>query len=117
MPSPPPCNDKIFKEGHSAIVLDGCSYRVEQWVQAVAKASGQAVDWHYSGGRANVLYLGDFEKVEAAIAKLLPDLGDTPDKDAGHSCRCSGKKHDPMSVLARPNNGSQHGLYRDGDLG
>jgi hypothetical protein len=53
-PSPPPCNDKVFKEGHSAVILDGCSHRVEEWVKAVAKESGQAVDWHYSGGRANV---------------------------------------------------------------
>lgn len=117
MPAPPPCNDRVFKEGHSAVILDGCSHRVEEWVHAVAKESGQAVDWHYSGGRANVLYLGDFTKVQAAIEKLLPKLGETPEKEQGHSCRCGGKKHDPMSVLARPSAAGNHGLYRDGDLG
>lgn len=116
MAEPPPCNDKIFKQGHSAIILDGCSHRVEEWVQAVAKESGQPVDWHYSGGRANVLYLGDFKKVQAAIEKLLPKLEETPAK-TNTSCRCSGEKHGAMSVLARPSGAQDHGLYRDGDLG
>jgi hypothetical protein len=116
MPSPPPCNDKVFKKGHSAIILDGCSHRVEKWVKAVAKESGQAVDWHYSGGRANVLYVGDFKKVQAAIEKLLPELEKAPSKE-GHSCRCLGPKHGAMSVLARPSLGDDHGPYRDGDLG
>jgi hypothetical protein len=47
------------------------------------RESGQPVDWHYSGGRANVLYLGDFTKVQAAIEKLLPELEQTPRQGVG----------------------------------
>ncbi len=111
---PAPCKPDIFKNGHSIVVLDGCSYRVEQWVKAVAKESGQPVDWHYTGGRANVLYLGDYDKIQAAIKTLTPELAKTPPvKD--HSCRCAGPDHDAMSILASygPNT---HGPYRAGDL-
>ncbi len=112
--SPPECKPDIFMNGHSIVVLDGCSYRVEQWVKAVAKLSGQPVDWHYTGGRANVLYLGDYDKVQAAIKTMTPDLAMTPPvKD--HSCRCGGKHHDAMSILASYGPGV-HGPYRAGDL-
>lgn len=109
---PAPCDTNVFEKGHSAIVLDGCSFRVEEWVQSVAKASGQLVDWHYSGGRANVLYVGDFEAVAAAIDELLPRLEDAVKKTAGHSCRCVGDLHDPMVVLERPTKAGEYGLYR-----
>lgn len=42
--------------------------------------SGVSVDWHYSGGVAQVLYLGDEEsrkKVEEAIEELAPKLKGT----------------------------------------
>lgn len=50
------CNEKIFAHGHSVATLDACRHRAESWVQQVASLSGQSVDWHYSGGIANVLY-------------------------------------------------------------
>jgi hypothetical protein len=58
-PDPPPCNPEIFKNGRTVCVLDGSSNAVERWVQSVAKKANAQVDWHYSGGRANVLHLGD----------------------------------------------------------
>lgn len=77
-------------------------YRAEQWIQAVAKESGQRVDWHYSGGRVNVLYLGDHAKVVAAITKLTPDLLAPMAKDPLIACRCgSAKEHDQCSLLSR----------------
>ena len=76
-PTPPPCNPDIFKNGRGICVLDGSSNAVESWVQAVAKKADAQVDWHYSGGRANVLHLGDDEsrqRVLNAIEELEGDL-------------------------------------------
>ena len=58
-PDPAPCNPEIFKKGRGVCVIDGSSNAVERWVQSVAKKANAQVDWHYSGGRANVLHLGD----------------------------------------------------------
>lgn len=66
-PTPEPCNSDIFKNGEGVCVLDGRSSAVERWVQAVAKKASSQVDWHYSGGRANVLHLGD----EASRQRVL----------------------------------------------
>jgi hypothetical protein len=68
----PPCDPEVFKTGKSIIVLSGWTRDIEPWVQSIAAASGQPVDWHFSGGRANVLYLGDRAKVEQAIRDNPP---------------------------------------------
>src|ERR1700722_3726081 len=59
----PPCDPQIFKDGHSIAVLDACGVRAEQWVKAVGYMSCQRVDWHYTAGRVNVLYIGDHAMV------------------------------------------------------
>ena len=66
-PTPPPCNPKIFKHGTGVCVVDGSSNAVERWVKAVAKKANAQVDWHYSGGRANVLHLGDDESRQRVL--------------------------------------------------
>ena len=66
-PTPPPCNTKIFKHGTGVCVVDGRSNAVERWVKAVAKKANAQVDWHYSGGRANVLHLGDNESYQRTL--------------------------------------------------
>lgn len=66
-PTPPPCNPEIFKNGKGVCVLDGSSNAVERWVRAVAKKANAQVDWHYSGGRANVLHLGDDESRQCVL--------------------------------------------------
>lgn len=66
-PTPPNCNEEIFKNGTGVCVLDGSSNVVERWVQAVAKKANAQVDWHYSGGRANVLHLGDDESRQRVL--------------------------------------------------
>lgn len=79
-PTPPPCNPDIFENGRGVCVVDGSSNAVERWVQAVAKKADAQVDWHYSGGRANVLHLGDDasrERVLSAIQELEPELKGT----------------------------------------
>lgn len=74
MSAPTPCNDDIFKNGTSVMTADtgptgGC-HIFEEWVVAVAKKSGQPVDWHYSGGIAQVLALGDLEAVRVAMEEV-----------------------------------------------
>lgn len=71
-PTPPPCDDEVFEKGHVVFLGDGVSSnRMEAWVQEVAKESGQRVDWHFVGGRATVKALGDLEKVQHALDKLM----------------------------------------------
>lgn len=67
------CDKEVYNNGSLIFVTHTMSSaRVEEWVQAVAKESGQKVDWHYVGGRAQILFLGDQEKVAAALIKLRP---------------------------------------------
>ncbi len=66
-PTPPDCNPDIFKKGEGLCIVDGSSNAVERWVQAVAKKADAQVDWHYCGGRANVLHLGDAESRQRAL--------------------------------------------------
>jgi hypothetical protein len=67
------CDIEVFKNGEPVVLLDGSSESVEQWVQEIARISGSRVDWHYSGGIAQVLHLGDRAsrcRVEKAITSL-----------------------------------------------
>ncbi len=76
-PTPPPCDSKIFEKGRGVCILEGSSNAVETWVKAVAQRANAQVDWHYSGGRANVLHLGDDESRERvlnAIDELKAEL-------------------------------------------
>ena len=85
-------------------------------MQSVAKESGQQVDWHYSGGIANVLYIGDHAKVLAAVKKLRPMLERSTIRSATDSCRCDVHKpgHDPGRVI-QVYGPQAHGPYRAGD--
>ncbi len=69
-PTPAPCDREIFLKGEPIAFLDGPSNAVERWVRAIAEKAKARVDWHYSGGTAQVLFLGDREsraRVHAAI--------------------------------------------------
>lgn len=79
-PTPAPCNPDIFEKGKGVCVVDGRSNAVERWVQKIAKTADARVDWHYSGGRANVLHLGGDEsrqRVLQAINDLEGELDGT----------------------------------------
>jgi hypothetical protein len=79
-PTPAPCNPDIFQKGTGICVVDGRSNAVERWVQSIAKKANAQVDWHYSGGRANVLHLGDDasrQRVLQAIGELETELDGT----------------------------------------
>ena len=71
------CDPEIFQKGQPVVLLNAGSNEAEKWVQSVARKANARVDWHYSGGIAQVLHLGDIEsraRVEAVIDKLAPKL-------------------------------------------
>lgn len=71
---------EVFQNGKPLLFADtyNCSGKegdrdpevFEEWVKKLAAASGQRIDWHYSGGTVQVLYLGDVQKILAAVASL-----------------------------------------------
>jgi len=74
---PDPCDQEIFQKGSPIVILDAASNAAENWVQTVAKKAKARLDWHYSGGRAQVLHLGDEEsaaQVYVAIEELKSTL-------------------------------------------
>lgn len=76
----PRCDPKIFKKGKPVASLDARADDAEAWVKAIAKLAKAKVDWHYSGGRAQVLHLGNAEsrvRVEKAVDELAPYLRGT----------------------------------------
>ena len=73
-PTPPPCSDELMKKGTQVFLTHTIpSNAMEGWVKQIAEKSGQQVDWHFVGGRARVLALGDIEKVNTAIQELMPE--------------------------------------------
>lgn len=76
-PDPTPCNQEVFNKGEVVFMTHSIpSNAMEGWVRKVAKLSGQRVDWHFFGGRARILALGDIEVVKAAIIELLGEHDD-----------------------------------------
>lgn len=71
---PPPCDTNIFENGSLVMVTAGIpSVQLEPWVKKIAAKSGQPVDWHFAGGRAQILALGDLQQVYNAVNELLPE--------------------------------------------
>ena len=73
----PQCDSIIFQNGSSIAVFDAGSKEMEEFVSKIRGISKQQVDWHYSGGRANLLFIGKRKKVEEAIKSLLPEFKGT----------------------------------------
>lgn len=73
-PDPTPCDPEVFKSGECIFVTHTIpSNAMEGWVAKVRELSGQKVDWHFAGGRALILFIGDEQKVMDAITQLLPE--------------------------------------------
>jgi hypothetical protein len=73
-----PCNHEVFTKGEPIALLSGATKDLEPFIKAIARAANAQVDWHFSGGIAQVLHLGDAqsrERVEKAIDELLPFAG------------------------------------------
>ncbi len=70
----PPCAPDVYANGTLVLMTHTIgSEAMEGWVRQVAECSGQRVDWHFAGGRACVLALGDLPRVHAAIQELMPE--------------------------------------------
>lgn len=72
-PTPNPCDREIFQSGEQVFITHTIpSNAMERWGKRVARLSGQRVDWHFAGGRAVVLAVGDLARVQAAVNLLMP---------------------------------------------
>jgi hypothetical protein len=73
------CDQDVFENGKPLLLVDtgevGGAKVFEKWVQGVARDSGQAVDWHYSGGIAQVLVVGDHGKAQKAARQSVIPTG------------------------------------------
>lgn len=71
----PRCSQDLYLHGeHIMTIADVPSEKIEEWVVKVRKESKQKVDWHFVGGRACVLYLGNKGRVVQAIHNHLEEL-------------------------------------------
>jgi hypothetical protein len=74
---PEPCDREIYEKGkHLCTIVGPRSFTLDPWVKEIAKESGQRVDWHYVGGRACVLVIGDAARVRTAIEAAWTRLVD-----------------------------------------
>jgi len=76
-PTPPHCDREVFNNGETIAIAHGKPNAMERWVKAVAKQADARLDWHYSGGLANILILGDDaarQRAEQAIRDLESEL-------------------------------------------
>jgi hypothetical protein len=64
----------VYDHGTTLAYLDARSAPAEEWVRKVAVLSGQRVDWHYFGGRAHVMFLGNHAKAVLAVLRLQKEL-------------------------------------------
>jgi hypothetical protein len=67
------CDPVVFKDGESIAVLEEGRLQpkaVTDWLKEVAKSANATLDWHYSGGWAHVLHLGDTKSRQRAEEAL-----------------------------------------------
>jgi hypothetical protein len=71
---PPPCDGEIFMAGIPvAIITESNPKAIEEWVLKIRRCTHVRVDWHQSGGRAQVLMIGDaaaHARVQSAMANI-----------------------------------------------
>ncbi len=74
--TPTSCNRKIFEEGDMVCVLAGPRmWHIEAFVKAVSKRAGVGLDWHFSGGQAQILAMpSDVSKAVEMLKELMPAL-------------------------------------------
>lgn len=82
------CSDDLYQNGQPVLMVQGPrASTIEDWVQLVARVSGQRVDWHFVGGYARVVCLGDRDRVVQAASNLRVVLDemyeDCPDNWCG----------------------------------
>lgn len=76
-PTPPDCDDEVFKHGTPFMMLGhwrGGSCAIERWRQRIAVFSGQRIDWHFFAGRAVFKVLGDVNLARWAAEATIDDI-------------------------------------------
>lgn len=69
------CDEEILNHGTTLFAIHSLSsHEINDWVQEVANASKEKVDWRQFGGRAFILGMGDLDKIRRAMVDLLPSL-------------------------------------------
>lgn len=69
------CDPKIYENGRTVCILDGCSTAIEAVVVRVRELLKVSLDWHYVGGRAYVLTLEPPERddqIRSEIRMAMP---------------------------------------------
>lgn len=62
------CDSEIYKNGESVGFIAASSPEViEAIVNDIRKDTGELIDWHYFGGRANILTTGNAELVKRSL--------------------------------------------------
>jgi hypothetical protein len=74
------CDPEIYKNGITVARLDGRSEKVQRYVRTLARKANARLDWHLSGGIAQVLYLGN-EEGRKRVEQVIKELGDSGDVD------------------------------------
>jgi hypothetical protein len=69
---PTPCNKDIFKDGKCVAMYSAGMIVMEGLVREANRKKGIEMDWHYAGGIAVVLTLGDTEACRKALADVMP---------------------------------------------
>lgn len=69
------CDPVIYKNGQRVILLPGLGAKAcEQWLSLVRTRCSEPIDWHYAGGRNNVLTTGNRDNVLRAMRDLWMSL-------------------------------------------
>ncbi len=66
-----PCDNEVFKHGTPVVLVHARSWNVKKWVKEIARTADARVDWHFSGGIANVLHLGNQASRARVVAAII----------------------------------------------
>ena len=71
------CDPEIFRSGHLLIVFRLAKKElVEELCRRMSQTPKVKADWHYVGGRACLLYAGEYADAKAELLKWLPWFND-----------------------------------------
>jgi hypothetical protein len=66
------CRDDVFRHGKQVTIFGDKPKDEVEWVcQETSRRTGKPIDWHYAGGRAVVLTLGDPEEAREVMKGVL----------------------------------------------
>lgn len=74
---PPDCDPQIYEKGQAILMMAGLSSRENQTICAAARAwlpAGTLMDWHFIGGRAVFLVIGDRIAAIHALKCVMPQV-------------------------------------------